>query len=495
MSVTETVGPDRAPPRSPKMPDGMKGLLRIGFAIGVVILLGALVLAVREWRFIATSTHATATVSRVDREWMSGSSNYRSGNSGGNWGYRVVASFPVDGRTVEARSHSLTSFTGYKVGDTIAVEYPPGQPERAQLVRFVDRWMLELVLAGIGGVFVAICSFAMWLTTVPGARVTTSDGGFGIRSPVYSVETDLSRPGSDNGPKQDTRRTRGKLLIAIILVVGVGIGLLIARWAGRSNGATAPSRPIVASADVPSPPNDDASGSPPRAGYPSHLTVKAPPMPDDDKRAVPPTWTDPASGGATAENLTMAARAFLARPQMDATMQAVLRGQVARLGLNCPGVAFRVGDTMLFAAPAPMFDAGGALQRGLIRQRFDAVGCPARSPVFNIWVFAAGNGVPIRTFAGYPGTTRADLSLMNDATPVVLAMASRLVPDCRTLAIADTHLTGAGPNDATSPWTEDWLVTGCGKTIALTVRFIPDSTRGMTRIEVPDTLARLLATQ
>ena len=469
-------------PRPPTMPRGMAMFLRIGFAIGGLLLVVALVLAAREALFIAHSTSTTAAVSRIDREWMSSSSSYRSG-SGGNWGYRVVASFAADGRTIEVRSPSLVSTTGYRVGDEIRVEYPPGRPEQAQLVRFVDRWMLELVLGIIGAAFIAICAFAVWLTRLPGARITTSGFGFSVQSPVYSVEADLDKPSAATSSSSRTKRTTG--LIAIVLLAGIAIGVAVGRR-GDSNRPSS-SRPapsgVAATTDT---------AAPTMHGYPSNLTVKAPPMPDNQP-APPISWTDPQNGGATAQNLTMAARAFIARPDQDAAMQSALRAKAARLGLSCPGNVFQPGDITLLPAPPPIFDAGGTMRRGLIRQRFAALGCPGPTPSFNVWVFAAGDGTPVETVAGYPGTTRADPQLMLDATPVVLALAARLAPGCQSLTVVDTHLVAPAPSDGSTPWTEDWLVSGCGKRIAMTVRFFPDPARGGTRIEVPDTLARVIS--
>jgi hypothetical protein len=474
----------------------MKVMWRIGFAIGAILLLVAGVLAVREWRFIADSVHVTGTVSRVDREWMSGSSSsssgYGSNNRGGNWGYRVVASFPVSGRTMEARSASLTSYTGFKVGDPIEVIYPDGQPERAQLVRFVDRWMLVLVLAGIGGAFVAICAFGWWLTKLPGARITSSGVGFSVRSPVYSVDADLRpTPSSGSGAVPRQSGWRRAIAVGMVLIVGIGIGLLVANLRHRS-GQVGVAQP-AASAGGLTPASSGGDGGPsPAPGWPSDLTVKAPTMPNDDGRTATPSWTDPANGGSTRANLTMAARAFVAQSQVDAAMQSALRRQVAKLGLPCPGITFAGGETLLFPTPFPIFGASGTMERGLVRQRFIASGCPGRSPEFNVWVFAPGNGVPLRTVAGYPGTTRADLMLVNDATPVVLAIANRVSPGCTSLTIADTRLANAASVNTEGPWREEWLVTGCGKMIAMTVDFIPDKSRGMTRIEVPEALARLL---
>ena len=491
-STQTDAGAENLPP-PPAVPHTLKVLLRICFGIGGLLVAVALVLAVREWRFIATSEHATATVSRIGREWMSGSSSNGSRRNG-NWGYRIIATFPAsDGRSFEARSPSLTSYTGYRVGDRIGVDYPPGRPERAQLVRFVDRWMLALVFGGIGAVTMAIGGFAVWLLKQPGTRITSNGiGGFGIQSARFTVEDPRREPSEQTAaapttpPRAATMRRAparfGWQWIALVLVAGIGIGLLVAR--GRDHRASVGDTPQPTTGFA----EPAAAGDAPRPGYASRLTVKAPAMPDSSDTA----WTSPANGGATVANLTMAARAFVAHPEQDAAMQAALRGQVARLGLECPGITFVPGETLLLAAPPPVFDEHGLMQRGLIRQRFMAQACPGRSPEFNIWLFAAGDGAPIRIVAGFPGTTRADLPLLKDATPIVLAMASRLAPGCPTLAVSDTHLPGPSPRDVAASWSEEWLVTGCGKRIALTVRFIPDPARGGTRIEVPDTLARLL---
>ena len=472
-----TPSPAATPP--PRVPRGMAVMLRVGFAIGGLLLLIALVLTIRETLFIAHGTSSSATVSRIDREWMSSSNSYRN-NSGGNWGYRVVASFVADGRTIEVRSPSVVSSTRYRVGDTIAVEYPSGRPDQAQLARFVDRWMLELVIGTIGAAFVAICGFAVWLTRLPGAQITSGGFGFVVGSPVYSVDADMREP-SSRPPSSTWKKTAW--LVAAVLVAGIAIGIVIARSSDHR-----PRFPSVAGVAA----GNDIGAASPTRGYPSPLTVKAPPMTDDQSVSLT-SWTDLQNGGTAAQNLTMAARAFLARPDQDAAMQSALRTKAARLGLDCPGTVFQPGDTKLLHKPPPLFDTDGTMRQGLIRQRFAVLGCPAPTPPFNIWIYAAGDGSPVKTVPGYPGTTRADPQLILDATPTVLGIAARLAPGCRSLAVIDTHLVAPEPTDGTTPWTEDWLVSGCGKRIALTVRFVPDRARGGTRIEVPDTLAHVVS--
>ncbi len=464
--------PDKAPPL-------LKRLLGIFGLVGGALLIAALVLAVREWRFLSTSDHATATVSRIDREWMQGTRRSDGSTGPGNMGYRVVATFPAgDGTPVEVRSSGVTSYTSHRVGDPIEVDYPPGRPDQAQLARFVDRWLVALILGGIGAAMVAICGFAAWLMRQPGTRITSNGfGGFAIRSatPVFDISRGPAPPdanpathdaltGATGAPP--ARRPAWRWLAAM-LVVGMGIGLVAAKFG--NHGA--------------------ANETPPAPGYPPHLTVKEPAMTDGDKAATP-GWTG--NGGTSPDNPTMAARAFLARPDQDAAMQAALRAQVARLGLDCPAIAFVPDETLVIASPAPAFDENGTLVRGLIRQRFLASGCPGRSPQFNIWVSAPGGGAPIATVAGFPGTTRASIALMRDAVPIVLGMAAAKAPGCRSLMVSDTHLPAAAPADATAPWTEQWLVTGCGRMIGLTVRFIPEPVRGMTRIEVPAEMVNVL---
>ena len=228
-------------PPPPTPPPLLKTILRIGFCIGMGLILIAAFLAAREWRFIAASTHATATVTRIDREWMTGSNRYGSPGSGGNWGYRIVASFPgPDGAPVEVRSQSLTSYVGYRIGDKIGVDYPPGQPYQAQLVRFVDRWMLELVLGGIGAAVLAIGGFAVWLMRQPGTTITSNGiGGFSIQSATVSVdsaqrptapaENPRPEPVLPRSPAGRSRRSWKWVAILAVLLVGIGIGTVIAR--------------------------------------------------------------------------------------------------------------------------------------------------------------------------------------------------------------------------------------------------------------------------
>jgi hypothetical protein len=226
-------------------------------------------------------------------------------------------------------------------------------------------------------------------------------------------------------------------------------------------------------------------------GYPETLKVEPPTMPSGDATQAPlPSEAPPQS--TDANELTAMAAAFLARPERLSAAQAVLRDQAAKLSLGCADLRFVPGELLVMAAPFPQFDASGALRRGLVRQRFVGEGCPGRSPLFNAWTFADGSSGPVRTVAGYLGSTRADLSLMRDATPIVLGIAARLVPACRQLQIMDTRLPQPVPAGSTAPWAEEWLVAGCGRRVALTVRFVPDATRGMTRIEVPQELARSL---
>ncbi len=76
--------------------------------------------------------------------------------------YTPVVEFEAEGRRVEVRG--WRSFPpGYQVGEEVAVSYPPGHPEAAQILSRRERWVAACFLAGgmvfvLLGVFVALRS-------------------------------------------------------------------------------------------------------------------------------------------------------------------------------------------------------------------------------------------------------------------------------------------------------------------------------------------------
>ncbi|MFC3994995.1 DUF3592 domain-containing protein [Nocardiopsis sediminis] len=71
---------------------------------------------------------------------------------------RMIVRFRTyDGREIEAAHTSSTGWTAARAGDTVTVSYPPGQPEKARVVR--ARWLssgIDLMLGLLGATMIAI---------------------------------------------------------------------------------------------------------------------------------------------------------------------------------------------------------------------------------------------------------------------------------------------------------------------------------------------------
>lgn len=78
-----------------------------------------------------------------------------------------------------------------------------------------------------------------------------------------------------------------------------------------------------------------------------------------------------------------------------------------------------------------------------------------------------------------PGTTRADLILQKDATPLVLAAAGIDPGGCKPIYVADTaYARPAGPSSipGKTAWSELWTVAQCQSRTDVEVTFTPDRT-------------------
>ena len=258
------------------------------------------------------------------------------------------------------------------------------------------------------------------------------------------------------------------------IVAALGVGFAGARFSRRFDGQAATPIGNVQSVNDNTGPGNMSGGK-----YPSgDWTVTAPPS-----MAAPRLGAGPLP---VSYDPRPQARAFLARSENDRDMQTALRAKAATMPGLCPSLSFVPTETFVKMPPPPQFDAAGTMTRGSIRQRFAGRGCPMGEPIFNIWVITAP-GLPIRTVVSLMGTTRADIDLQEDATPVAVATASRHVPGCPSLSPLDTKLIGfdTSGNDPARPWTEQWLVAGCGKFVSVAVHFRPDPARQMTGIVAP----------
>ncbi|WP_420139855.1 hypothetical protein [Sphingomonas sp.] len=129
---------------------------------GLALLLIAMALVAARWQFLATASHATATVSAVTLEAMQDNSP----------GYRISVSFRDPARgLVTVRSSVVSSSTSWRVGDQVGVDYPAGEPEQALIATFVDRWLAPLVIGGIAMVALIIGGCGAWMMGRPETRI------------------------------------------------------------------------------------------------------------------------------------------------------------------------------------------------------------------------------------------------------------------------------------------------------------------------------------
>jgi hypothetical protein len=130
---------------------------------------------------------------------------------------------------------------------------------------------------------------------------------------------------------------------------------------------------------------------------------------------------------------------------------------------------------------APRFDAFGRLLEGVWSEPVTVTGC-GRTRRFNVETIALPHQQP-QLFGLLPGTTRADAPLQHDGVRHVFVATAGLLKDCRRLAVTDTRFEDyeggpvpkVPPGHEARPWRELWTVWRCGKTIDVTLHFVPDA--------------------
>lgn len=187
------------------------------------------------------------------------------------------------------------------------------------------------------------------------------------------------------------------------------------------------------------------------------------------------------------------ARAFLARPEQDRDMQTALKARASGSPAACPSSAFVPGDTSVAANPPPQFDANGTMVRGSVRQRFTMIGCS--SPLtLNVFVVTEP-AMPTRTISGLSGTTIGSPDLQAEALPSAIAAARPLIPNCAQITAVDTRLVGAdltASGQPVNPWTEMWLMAGCGRLVSTTLHFTPVPATGHTQVRTDPGESRMV---
>jgi len=133
--------------------------------------------------------------------------------------------------------------------------------------------------------------------------------------------------------------------------------------------------------------------------------------------------------------------------------------------------------------------ASGFPNKGAWRESFPVSGC-GNDTILNFY-FTADSNEKINTLIAFPGTTRADLVLQDDAykyASVGLVIAGK---PCKKFYVKDTKFGGfdsvnptatdLGPGERYRRWHETWTFAGCDRTFIVPISFLP-STKGTTVI-------------
>lgn len=188
------------------------------------------------------------------------------------------------------------------------------------------------------------------------------------------------------------------------------------------------------------------------------------------------------------------ATAFLARPEQQRDLQAALRARAASHPHYCPAATFAPKRIDIAFDPEPQFTSDGEMTQGTAVYRATMQGCA--EPVLLTVYVDAQPGVPLRFRAGLAGTTFADPDLQETAIPYAVRAARPLLPGCTHVAPVDTRRLGERPDASGSliPWSESWLVAGCGKLVSTKLDFTPDRASNRMLVRVDPSATRLLRT-
>jgi hypothetical protein len=202
------------------------------------------------------------------------------------------------------------------------------------------------------------------------------------------------------------------------------------------------------------------------------------------------------AGAATAHQQEWLAQAtaFVERPEQQRDLQTALRARAATHPHYCPAATFAPKRIDIAFDPAPQFASNGTMTRGTVVYRATMQGCA--EPVLLTVYLDAAPGIPLRFRAGLAGTTFADPDLQERAIPYAVGAARPLLPGCAQVSPIDTRRLGERP-DATGslqPWSESWLMSGCGKLVSTKLDFTPDHARNAMLVRADASATRMLQT-
>ncbi len=188
--------------------------------------------------------------------------------------------------------------------------------------------------------------------------------------------------------------------------------------------------------------------------------------------------------GAQAQTATPTAqdqfRSFIASDGYNRLVGQAFAGMPADVFAKCPAMVSK-GSQVLWLAPVH-FSGNGDPDGGIWKQMFPIFGC-GNDTTFNLF-FSAAPGRKLETLMAVPGSTHADPQLQEDTLTYAKLGASVALKTCKAFDVKDTEFLGYDSNAApdptapreTRPWHERWIMIGCGHTITVPIRFLPDAT-------------------
>ena len=153
-------------------------------ALGVAFLAGAGWSYLADRSFAAAGAHAQGTVI----EMVGGR------DSDGDYSYKPVVEFrDADGRRHVFTSNVSSSPPQHAAGERVQVIYAPATPDEAVIDSFLDRFLLPLILGGLGTVFAAI-GFGLLFARLRGRRIAAElrASGLPIQAKVVECYCDTS---------------------------------------------------------------------------------------------------------------------------------------------------------------------------------------------------------------------------------------------------------------------------------------------------------------
>jgi hypothetical protein len=151
--------------------------------LGVLLLVGALLLANNSRRFVA-SAHATpGTVVELIASRDSDGTTYKP----------VVRFTATDGREITYTETFSGNPAPYDVGETVEVLFTPDEPSKARIKGFMSLWLGPAILGGMGLIFAAVGG-GIFFASVSGRRkkVYLMAYGNAIQTDLQGVERNTS---------------------------------------------------------------------------------------------------------------------------------------------------------------------------------------------------------------------------------------------------------------------------------------------------------------